>query len=110
MCPAFPTWGDQTPVCEAGVSNGANFDACDDNQTRPVGSFQPNGWGLFDVHGNVWEWVYWCPYPGCTSEAYVLGGAWNANAAHVRTDSEATGALERRYADIGFRVAKILQD
>ena len=52
------SWGDAIGV------NRANCNGCgsewDGTQTAPVSSFAPNGFGLYDMHGNVWEWVEDC--------------------------------------------------
>ena len=55
---AYP-WGD-----EIGDGTMANCDGCgsqwDNKQTAPVGSFAANGFGLYDMVGNVWEWTEDC--------------------------------------------------
>ena len=91
-------------------------------QTTPVGSFPPNAFGLYDMHGNVWEWCQdsWhesyekAPRDGsawtssnnnCYQDTAVLrGGSWDANPGSCRSASRYDFFRAYRNYLIGFRV------
>lgn len=86
--------------------------------TRPVGSYPANAWGLFDFHGNVWEWCADepCPYPAgdetdpvraCGHPLKVIrGGSWLFGADSARCALRYTHAPKDRGPSLGFRVVR----
>jgi uncharacterized protein (TIGR02996 family) len=89
-------------------------------QTTSVGSFPPNAWGLYDMHGNVWEWCadWYGPYPtgditdtqgSNNGDARVLrGGSWYCNPLRCRSAGRRWDAPDYRYGNFGCRVVLCL--
>ncbi len=101
------SWGDQDPICDENVRNGANFSACTDDRTRPVGSFQPNAYGLYDMHGNVWEWVDDC-YDSSCSMRILRSSSWSTDPSNVHWANNYANDPSARTFEFGFRVARRL--
>ncbi len=92
------------------------------HQTEPVGSFKPNPWGLYDVHGNLWEWVADCWYPSNADapddgsvrvaekcrERVMRSGSWYYFSKNLRSSWRFKNDARVRSYGIGFRVAREL--
>jgi formylglycine-generating enzyme required for sulfatase activity len=89
-------------------------------RTTPVSAFPPNAWGLYDMHGNVWEWCNGYYYDeehlrscrrgseGAGGERadprVVRGGCWNSKGEKCRAADRYTIPGGSGYANLGFRV------
>jgi formylglycine-generating enzyme required for sulfatase activity len=94
---------------------------CTDNYaySSPVGSFKANGFGLYDMLGNVWEWTedsYHKNYEGAPldgsawvkdkTKTVLRGGSWNNDPPNIRAAVRSMNKSELRFSTFGFRVAR----
>jgi formylglycine-generating enzyme required for sulfatase activity len=115
------SWGD-----DPGNGN-ASCDGCgsqwDRRQTAPAGSFKPNALGLYDMHGNVWEWVedsWHDNYDGAPTDGsawlrggdpsyrVIRGGSWRNDTEFIRAAVRVKRNINVQFDTLGFRVARSL--
>ncbi|HYN78108.1 MAG TPA: formylglycine-generating enzyme family protein, partial [Lamprocystis sp. (in: g-proteobacteria)] len=105
---------------ESALAEHAWFDTNSGGKTQPVGEKRPNPWGLYDVHGNVWEWVQdaWHDnYQGAPDDGsawhdaegeqrVVRGGSWGNQARYCRSARRDHWEPGYRFDNQGFRLAR----
>jgi formylglycine-generating enzyme required for sulfatase activity len=91
-----------------------------------VGAYPPNAWGLYDMHGNVWEWVediYHDSYKGAPTDGsawtdgegedssrgrVIRGGSWYISSRLLRSAGRGRTGPDAHSNFLGFRVARAL--
>ncbi len=119
----LPTEAEWEYACRAGTGGPYNVDGVSldelgwyegnsDSKTHPVKQKQPNRWGLYDCHGNVWEWCSDWHEPPALRQSVGLdhgvhrlrrGGSWGEPGEGCRSAERGYGFPTSRGGDTGFR-------
>jgi formylglycine-generating enzyme required for sulfatase activity/serine/threonine protein kinase len=114
-----PTLSDRIANYRATSTYGSGRAGTDREETTDVGSFPANDFGLYDMHGNVWEWCadhYRESYEGVPTDGspfltnnnsalcVLRGGSWGATPRNCRSANRNRFGSDFRFGNIGFRV------
>lgn len=75
------------------------------DKTHPVAQKDPNGYGLYDMSGNVYEWSGG-PYPNYSKIRYLCGGSWNYDADYCEVGDKREADAYNASKDLGFRIVR----
>ena len=109
--PTEAEWEDAVGGYEYAGSNDPDavawYDGNSGERTHPVGQKQPNELGLYDMSGNVYEWMADC-WEGDCSERVLRGGSWYVKPGDLRSAFRSWDTAGNRDVDLGFRLARTL--
>jgi len=113
----LPTSAEWEYACHGGSQNeycgGDDLDAVawtmdnSNGQTHPVGQKQANGYGLYDMTGNVWEWMNDCWQAECARRT-LRGGSWLNFPQLARIVPRGSYVTSNQHDNVGFRLARTL--
>jgi formylglycine-generating enzyme required for sulfatase activity len=109
-------FGNNLDPGEARYRTSLRLEAMDPNDVGPasVMSYAPNSFGIYDAHGNVWEWTATCysietdpaSIPGFCSNNVMRGGAWTQSANILRSANRGQRSKSKRINDQGIRIVR----
>jgi formylglycine-generating enzyme required for sulfatase activity len=113
----LPTEAEWEYACRAGTNTAYSFgndpnklgqyawyDKNSDRKTHPVGQLAPNAWGLYDMHGNVWEWCQ--DWYASGSDRVIRSGDWSNVAKNCRSARRYHFSPDGRDNGLGFRLVR----
>ena len=117
--------GEQQEYCGSDSADSVSWNSFNSgsfffNTPHPVATKQANGFGLYDMSGNVWEWVedsYHDNYAGAPTDGsawggnsmrVLRGGSWGYDPKFARASSRSKFGTTYRYYSYGFRLARTL--
>jgi formylglycine-generating enzyme required for sulfatase activity len=125
-CFDLPTEAEWEYTCRAGTETpfafspgkiiGYSWINCENGETVPVKAFPPNAWGLYQMHGNVWEWcsdglhdyprlaAFDPAYPQDSAKRVLRGGGWVNNRASCRSSARKANRPSDQDESFGFRL------
>jgi len=103
-------WGSEITPANANFLHDENCLRVGPGQRTPEGAYPPNAFGLYDMHGNVCEWVEdpWRPNyltPPVEAQRVIRGGAWDYMPRLIRSAWRDWLQLHHRRDNVGFRLA-----